>query len=110
MTRKLTEVAIQFKPTPHFMFSTNGGTPRHQSLLVFELQPNEGIVQTLAAKQPGPASQLPLAEGSFSSAFSLRWSACSCARRYVSRSRARFRSSVPPIRAPSSAGSNGFET
>lgn len=54
MTRKLTEVAIQFKPTPHFMFSTNGGTPRHQSLLVFELQPNEGIVQTLAAKQPGP--------------------------------------------------------
>jgi glucose-6-phosphate 1-dehydrogenase len=53
LTRKLTEVAIQFKPTPHLMFPVEGSRPRHQSTLVFELQPDEGIVQTLAAKQLG---------------------------------------------------------
>jgi glucose-6-phosphate 1-dehydrogenase len=54
LARKLTEVAIQFKPTPHLMFRGGGSEPRHNSTLVFEVQPDEGIVQTLAAKQPGP--------------------------------------------------------
>jgi glucose-6-phosphate 1-dehydrogenase len=53
LARKLTEVAIHFKPTPHLMFC-GLGSPRHTDVLVFELQPNEGIIQTLAAKQPGP--------------------------------------------------------
>ena len=53
LARKLTEVAIHFKPTPHLMFR-GLGSPRHTDVLVFELQPNEGIIQTLAAKQPGP--------------------------------------------------------
>ena len=53
MPRKLTEVAIQFKPTPHSMFHQHG-RPRHRSVLVFQLQPDEGIVQDVAAKQPGP--------------------------------------------------------
>ena len=54
MTRGLTEVAIHFKPTPHYMFSRSAQAPMHESVLVFELQPDEGIMQTLAAKQPGP--------------------------------------------------------
>ena len=54
MARKLTEVAIQFRPTPHFMFPAEEGRPSHRSVLVFEVQPKEGIIQTLAAKQPGP--------------------------------------------------------
>jgi glucose-6-phosphate 1-dehydrogenase len=54
MTRKLTEVAIHFKPTPHLMFPGLGEGPLHRSVLVFELQPDEGIEQTLAAKEPGP--------------------------------------------------------
>ncbi|HEX6694156.1 MAG TPA: glucose-6-phosphate dehydrogenase [Longimicrobiales bacterium] len=54
MTRGLTEVAIHFKRTPHYMFGTRSRESMHQSVLVFELQPDEGIVQTLAAKQPGP--------------------------------------------------------
>ncbi|HUE85716.1 MAG TPA: glucose-6-phosphate dehydrogenase [Vicinamibacterales bacterium] len=53
LARKLTEVAIHFKPTPHLMFPRRDG-PMHQSVLVFELQPDEGIEQTLAAKEPGP--------------------------------------------------------
>lgn len=52
--RKLTEVAIHFKPTPHLMFRGRGSRPSRTDVLVFEVQPNEGIVQTLAAKQPGP--------------------------------------------------------
>ena len=51
--RKLTEVAIHFKPTPHLMFpvapDSLGG-----NVLAFRLQPEEGIMQTFVAKQPGP--------------------------------------------------------
>ena len=54
LSRKLTEVAIHFKPTPHLMFRGADRRPRHADLLVFEVQPNEGIIHTLAAKQPGP--------------------------------------------------------
>jgi glucose-6-phosphate 1-dehydrogenase len=53
MTRTLHEVAIHFKPTPHLMFRAKERIPGHQSVLTFELQPKEGITQTLAAKQPG---------------------------------------------------------
>ncbi|RPJ74881.1 MAG: glucose-6-phosphate dehydrogenase (NADP(+)), partial [Acidobacteria bacterium] len=54
LARKMTEVAIWFKPTPHLMFPIRRGQPGQGSVLVFRLQPDEGIVQTLAAKQPGP--------------------------------------------------------
>jgi glucose-6-phosphate 1-dehydrogenase len=54
LRRKLTEVAIHFKPTPHLMFHNVGSGRRHNSVLVFEVQPDEGIVLRLAAKQPGP--------------------------------------------------------
>jgi glucose-6-phosphate 1-dehydrogenase len=54
LARALTEVAIHFKPTPHLMFPAAARSPAHESVLVFEVQPDEGIIQTLAAKQPGP--------------------------------------------------------
>jgi len=54
LARKLTEVAVHFKPTPHLMFDPEGGTPVQQSVIVFRLQPEEGILQTFVAKQPGP--------------------------------------------------------
>ncbi len=50
---KLTEVTIQFKPTPHFMFPTHNRSEQHKNILTFQLQPNEGIVYTFMAKQPG---------------------------------------------------------
>ncbi|MEO8295929.1 MAG: glucose-6-phosphate dehydrogenase [Gemmatimonadota bacterium] len=53
MERKLTEIAIQFKPTPHLMFPVD--TSRlHGNLLTFRLAPEEGIIQIFAAKRPGP--------------------------------------------------------
>ena len=54
LPRRLTEVAIHFKPTPHLMFPAEARRVAHHSVLAFEVQPDEGIVQTLAAKQPGP--------------------------------------------------------
>lgn len=53
MAKKLTEVAIQFKPTPHLMFPVDR-KKLHQNQLTFRLQPQEGIIQTFAAKRPGP--------------------------------------------------------
>ena len=54
LARAVTEVAIHFKPTPHLMFPITHGRWAHQSVLTFEVQPNEGITHTIAAKQPGP--------------------------------------------------------
>jgi glucose-6-phosphate 1-dehydrogenase len=54
MARALTEVAVHFKPTPYLLFPPHADRPAHRAVLTFEVQPNEGIVQTLAAKQPGP--------------------------------------------------------
>jgi glucose-6-phosphate 1-dehydrogenase len=53
MARQLTEVAITFRPTPHVMFPVNPAE-LHKNVLSFRLQPDEGIIQTFAAKQPGP--------------------------------------------------------
>lgn len=54
MERKLTEITIHFKPTPHLMFPGSAEDGRLANVLAFRLQPNEGILQTFAAKQPGP--------------------------------------------------------
>lgn len=54
MARKFTEVAIQFKPTPHATFPTREDDPPRHNVLAFRLQPEEGILRTFLAKQPGP--------------------------------------------------------
>jgi glucose-6-phosphate 1-dehydrogenase len=53
MERKLTEIAIQFKPTPHLMFPVDPAR-LHGSMLAFRLAPQEGIISIFAAKRPGP--------------------------------------------------------
>lgn len=54
LSRKLAEVAIEFKPTPHLMFPIDKDRPRQKNTLTFRLQPEEGIIQRFVAKQPGP--------------------------------------------------------
>lgn len=54
MADKLAEVVIQFKPTPHLMFQS-GRDELMANVLAFRLQPEEGILQTVHAKQPGPS-------------------------------------------------------
>jgi glucose-6-phosphate 1-dehydrogenase len=53
LARKATEVAIHFKPTPHLMFPIEQDSSSG-NVLAFRLQPEEGIMQTFVAKQPGP--------------------------------------------------------
>jgi glucose-6-phosphate 1-dehydrogenase len=58
LPKKITEVIIQFKPTPHLMFPTESKNDPDRNFLSFRLQPNEGIVYTFLAKQPGAALKL----------------------------------------------------
>jgi glucose-6-phosphate 1-dehydrogenase len=53
LARKLTEIVIHFKPTPHSMFEDDDGVPR-ASQIAFRLQPEEGIIHSFLGKQPGP--------------------------------------------------------
>ncbi|HEX9810499.1 MAG TPA: glucose-6-phosphate dehydrogenase [Burkholderiales bacterium] len=57
MARKLMDVAIHFKPTPHLMFPV-GHDGVGGNILAFRLQPEEGIIQTFVGKQPGPGLSL----------------------------------------------------
>jgi glucose-6-phosphate 1-dehydrogenase len=54
LPRKLTEIIIAFKPTPHLMFPIDMPGPLQNNILTFRLQPAEGILHTFLAKQPGP--------------------------------------------------------
>ncbi len=58
MKQKLSEITIKFKPTPHLMFPINIEEEKKHNLLTFRLQPNEGILYTFTAKQPGAELQL----------------------------------------------------
>ncbi len=58
LKRKLTEVAIQFRPTPHLMFQVDDRDDLSGNVLAFRLQPEEGILQQFVAKQPGPSIRL----------------------------------------------------
>jgi glucose-6-phosphate 1-dehydrogenase len=54
LPQKCSEIIVHFKPTPHLMFPIENAERLHSTVLTFSLQPNEGIVQTFLAKQPGP--------------------------------------------------------
>jgi glucose-6-phosphate 1-dehydrogenase len=54
LPRKLTEIIIYFKPTPHLMFPIEVPGRLQNNILTFRLQPEEGILHTFLAKQPGP--------------------------------------------------------
>lgn len=58
LQQKLTEVSIYFKEMPHMIFKETLNGECLQNVLRFQLQPNEGIVQTFMAKQPGAELQL----------------------------------------------------
>jgi glucose-6-phosphate 1-dehydrogenase len=64
LAARLTEVAIQFKPTPHLMFPVDRSALA-SNVLVFRLQPQEGILQQFLAKQPGPGLEMRPVDMSF---------------------------------------------
>lgn len=50
LPKRVTEIAVQFKPVPHPLFRD---APRDPNLLVVRIQPDEGILLRFAAKLPG---------------------------------------------------------
>jgi glucose-6-phosphate 1-dehydrogenase len=54
LPRKVAEINIHFKPTPHLMFPIEEPERLQHNILTFRLQPHEGIFHTFVAKQPGP--------------------------------------------------------
>lgn len=54
MARKVSEVAIQFRPSPSLLFKDTLCGQIDSNLLVMNLQPEEGIFLRFGAKEPGP--------------------------------------------------------
>ena len=52
MTTRRSEIAVQFKPVPHSMFSGRGGVLQ-PNVLVIRLQPEEYVQLLVMAKEPG---------------------------------------------------------
>jgi glucose-6-phosphate 1-dehydrogenase len=53
MTRQATEIAVTLKAVPHLAFAAHGSIGVRPNQLVLEIQPDEGVSLTLAAKVPG---------------------------------------------------------
>ncbi len=53
MPKKATEIAIQFKPTPHTPFAHGDTEGLEPNVLVVRIQPEEGISMKIGAKVPG---------------------------------------------------------
>jgi glucose-6-phosphate 1-dehydrogenase len=53
LARKITEIAITFKPVPHLAFESVGSVGVQPNQLVLTMQPNEGVSLSLGAKIPG---------------------------------------------------------
>jgi glucose-6-phosphate 1-dehydrogenase len=55
LPKRITEVALQFKPAPHRLFPQTNIEP---SVLTLQIQPNDGISMRFGAKVPGQAMQI----------------------------------------------------
>jgi glucose-6-phosphate 1-dehydrogenase len=54
MARKVTEIAIRFRPAPSLLFKDTACGQLESNLLVINIQPEEGIFLQIGAKDPGP--------------------------------------------------------
>ncbi len=54
MARKVSEIAIQFRPAPSLLFKGTECGRIDSNLLVINIQPDEGIFLRFSAKEPGP--------------------------------------------------------
>ena len=74
LPERVSEIIIAFKPIPHSIFGPECGAI-HSNKLVIRLQPDEGVMQWIMIKDPGPGGMrlrhVPL-DMSFSEAFQVR--------------------------------------
>jgi glucose-6-phosphate 1-dehydrogenase len=50
---RVTEIVINFRPTPHHLFEAIGGSPSQPNQLIIRIQPDEGILMKMGLKVPG---------------------------------------------------------
>jgi glucose-6-phosphate 1-dehydrogenase len=53
LTKRLTEIAIQFKRPPYLLFRNTGADEMQPNVLSLRIQPNEGVTLLFGAKVPG---------------------------------------------------------
>ena len=58
LPKRVSEIAIQFRRVPHFLFKNVVGGQIEPNLLVIRIQPDEGISVKLGAKLPGQSIQI----------------------------------------------------
>ncbi len=58
LPKKVTEIAIVFRPAPSVLFDEEATEPLSQNTLVLRIQPDEGISLTFGAKVPGAGEQM----------------------------------------------------
>ena len=58
MPKKVTEIAVQFKPAPHRLFGDARMAHLNGNVLTIRIQPDEGITLTLGSKIPGQAVEI----------------------------------------------------
>lgn len=54
LAKRVSEIAITFKPVPHSIFNPIRPEDLNPNTLVLNVQPEEGMALTIEAKQPGP--------------------------------------------------------
>jgi len=58
LPKRVTEIAIQFKPAPHALFKVSDEGARDPDVLAIQIQPNEGISLRFDSKAPGASLQI----------------------------------------------------
>ena len=66
LTRQLTEVRVHFKRTPQALFARTSDDDVEPNVIVFGIQPDEGIVLQFGAKKPGDHMQVVPVQADFS--------------------------------------------
>ena len=65
LPHRTSEIAVQFKRTPHLVFRRNPEALAEPNLLVLRIQPDEGMSLFFAAKLPGPELRIKPVEMDF---------------------------------------------
>jgi glucose-6-phosphate 1-dehydrogenase len=58
LAKRVTEIAVVFQPTPHFIFRQAPATRVESNVLAFRIQPDEGITLKTMVKLPGQALEM----------------------------------------------------
>jgi glucose-6-phosphate 1-dehydrogenase len=65
LPKRASEIAVQFKRTPHLVFRRNPDQLAEPNLLVLRIQPDEGMSLSFGAKLPGPELRIKSVEMDF---------------------------------------------